>query len=718
MLEIYTKGGWLPITNRQNYYTAYEYDGTQTLCFDVLPSDEMYQYIANETPVRNEENRYLIKDINKRKTACTITCSLDMDDWRQNEPYLNTKDIAKFQTKSLLEILEAIRPAGWSILNAGIRDYRRTPEIEDASDYDVLFKCQEIFSVTYEIRNLDKQIVVKDPEQVMDKGIYITPQLNLESVTMKGNSKDFATRISAYGKQNEDGSYVNFAGINGGKTYVEDNGYAGKAHPIWIVWKDERYTIPENLLADAKKKLKEQAYPVLSFEVTVNDLAETDDRYSFLKMNLYDIAHVIIDEHTEIIEKVIKLQRYHDSPEKNKITLSSEPQTITGKVNDAISILGDDMKKMQGSVLQQAQEMATKLINAWAEKGYIYQTQNEIYILDALPKENAKYCIRMNLGGIAFSQNGWRGPYNSAWTIDGKFNADFITAGTLRGIRITNGNNFNVDANGNVTANGLKATNAEITGKIKGGSIEGDTSISVGTDLRVGDNRYLGTNAGNSKSIWFNDSTYIQRINGSDGLALYMKASDSVSISSSTGSTRISSGSNYINLMSLNGRGNVIYIGAGVVMLDTDFFHPQDDNRTELGGYSARFTRLYAANASISTSDRNLKKDIHDIDERYVRMYKNLHPVCYKHKNINKNDKHDRVHTGFIAQDVEEAATDAGLTSMEFAAICIDKDQKSKGNVYGLAYEEFIALNTLMIQKLIGRVELLERQISELKEGV
>ena len=718
MLEIYTKGGWLPITNRQNYYTAYEYDDTQTLCFDVLPSDEMYQYIANETPVRNEENRYVIKDINKRKTACTITCSLDMDDWRQNEPYLNTKDIAKFQTKSLLEILEAIRPAGWSILNAGIRDYRRTPEIEDASDYDVLFKCQEIFSVTYEIRNLDKQIVVKDPEQVMDKGIYITPQLNLESVTMKGNSKDFATRISAYGKQNEDGSYVNFAGINGGKTYVEDNGYAGKAHPIWIVWKDERYTIPENLLADAKKKLKEQAYPVLSFEVTVNDLAETDDRYSFLKMNLYDIAHVIIDEHTEIIEKVIKLQRYHDSPEKNKITLSSEPQTITGKVNDAISILGDDMKKMQGSVLQQAQEMATKLINAWAEKGYIYQTQNEIYILDALPKENAKYCIRMNLGGIAFSQNGWRGPYNSAWTIDGKFNADFITAGTLRGIRITNGNNFNVDANGNVTANGLKATNAEITGKIKGGSIEGDTSISVGTDLRVGDNLYLGTNAGNSKSIWFNDSTYIQRINGSDGLALYMKASDSVSISSSTGSTRISSGSNYINLMSLNGRGNVIYIGAGVVMLDTDFFHPQDDNRTELGGYSARFTRLYAANASISTSDRNLKKDIHDIDERYVRMYKNLHPVCYKHKNINKNDKHDRVHTGFIAQDVEEAATDAGLTSMEFAAICIDKDQKSKGNVYGLAYEEFIALNTLMIQKLIGRVELLERQISELKEGV
>lgn len=707
MLEIYTKEGWLPITNRQNYYTAYEYDGIQTLCFDISPSDEMYRYIANETPVRNEENRYLIKDINKRKTACTITCSLDMDDWHQNEPYLNTKDIVKFQTKSLSEILEAIKPSGWSILNAGIRDYRRTLEMEDASDYEVLFKCQEIFSVTYEIRTLDKQIVVKDPEQVVDKGIYITPQLNLESVTMKGNSKDFATRITAYGKQNEDGSYVNFASINGGKTYVEDNAYAGKAHPIWIVWKDERYTIPENLLADAKKKLKEQAYPVLSFEVTVNDLAETDDRYSFLKMGLYDIAHVIIDEHTEIIEKVIKLQRYHDSPEKNKITLSSKPQTITGKVNDAISILGDDMKKMQGSVLQQAQEMATKLINAWAEKGYIYQTQNEIYILDALPKENAKYCIRMNLGGIAFSQNGWQGPYNSAWTIDGKFNADFITAGTLRGIRITNGNNFNVDADGNVSANGLKATNAEITGKIKGGSIEGDTSISVGTDLRVGDNLYLGTNAGAIKQIRFNDKTVITRSSGSLGNMLSFLADGGISFN--TGESRV--------VLDVGTIREILLKTSGMVFIDSDYLMPYNDNITSLGGYSARFTRLYAANASISTSDRNFKKDIFDIDERYVRMYGNLHPVCYKHKNISQNDKHDRIHTGFIAQDVEEAAAAAGLTSMDFAAICKDKDPSSKEDVYGLAYEEFISLNTLMIQKIMKRVEVLERKISEMKEG-
>ena len=456
MLEIYTKADWMPVNNIQNYYTVYEYDGTQTLCFDISPDDEMYQYIANETPVKNEENRYLIKDINKRKTACTITCSLDMDDWHQNEPYLSTKDIAKFQTKSLSAILESIKPSGWTIINAGIRSIQRTVEIDDASDYDVLLKCQEIFSVTFGINNLDKKIIVIDPDQSVDKGIYITPQLNLESMTMKGVSKDFATRITAYGKQNEDGTYVNFASINGGKTYVEDNSYAKKEHPIWIIWKDERYTVPESLLADAKKKLKNQAYPMLSFEVSVNDLASTNEQYSFLKMSLYDIVHVIVDEHTEIMEKVIKMQKYHDTPEKNKITLSSKPQTITGKVNDAISILGEDGEKMKGSILQQAQQAATKLINSWAEKGHVYMTENEIYVLDALPKETAKYCIRINLGGIGFSQNGWQGPYLSAWTIDGKFNADFIAGLKLVGNEIEGGSinindMFKVDSDGNVT---------------------------------------------------------------------------------------------------------------------------------------------------------------------------------------------------------------------------------------------------------------------------
>ena len=52
-------------------------------------------------------------------------------------------------------------------------------------------------------------------------------------------------------------------------------------------------------------------------------------------------------------------------------------------------------------------------------------------IMDTPDKDTARYVIRANAAGIGFSANGYDGPYVSAWTIDGKFNADFIQTGAL-----------------------------------------------------------------------------------------------------------------------------------------------------------------------------------------------------------------------------------------------------------------------------------------------
>lgn len=229
---------------------------------------------------------------------------------------------------------------------------------------------------------------------------------------------------------------MTFADINGGKNYVENNEYAGKSHPVWAIWIDERYTVPENLLADAQAKLQTMCMPTMSFDVTINDLALQTDKYKFLKLGMYDIVHVLLDETTVIVEKVIEYQKYHNTPEKNKVTLSSEPQMITSRIDKVESILGDDGEKLEENFLQHAQEVAADLIEQFATKGHRYETENETYFLDKLPKEEAQYVMRMNLGGIAFSTTGWQGPYTTAWTIDGKFNADFIATGTLRAITI------------------------------------------------------------------------------------------------------------------------------------------------------------------------------------------------------------------------------------------------------------------------------------------
>lgn len=56
---------------------------------------------------------------------------------------------------------------------------------------------------------------------------------------------------------------------------------------------------------------------------------------------------------------------------------------------------------------------------------------DEILIMDQPDKETATNVIRMNKNGIGFSQSGYNGPFNSAWLIDGTFDAAQIKTGIL-----------------------------------------------------------------------------------------------------------------------------------------------------------------------------------------------------------------------------------------------------------------------------------------------
>jgi len=48
----------------------------------------------------------------------------------------------------------------------------------------------------------------------------------------------------------------------------------------------------------------------------------------------------------------------------------------------------------------------------------------------------AQHIIQLNKEGIGFSKSGINGEFTSAWTIDGEFDAQWITAGVLQGIEI------------------------------------------------------------------------------------------------------------------------------------------------------------------------------------------------------------------------------------------------------------------------------------------
>lgn len=107
-----------------------------------------------------------------------------------------------------------------------------------------------------------------------------------------------------------------------------------------------------------------------------------------------------------------------------------------------------------------------------------------------------------------------------------------------------------------------------------------------------------------------------------------------------------------------------------------------------------------------TSSDKHLKKDINNLDEKYDKLFNNLQPVSFKYK-----DGH-RTHVGFIAQDVKEAMDKANISNEDFAAYCEDK--KDSGVECSLRYSEFIAINTMQIKKLKDEVKELKEQINKL----
>lgn len=141
---------------------------------------------------------------------------------------------------------------------------------------------------------------------------------------------------------------------------------------------------------------------------------------------------------------------------------------------------------------------------------------------------------------------------------------------------------------------------------------------------------------------------------------------------------------------------------------------PATTNSSNIGSSSSKqFNNVYAKQfyqngTAISTSDKRKKKSIKDLAKQYIEFFKNLRPRTFKFKDGESN----RTHTGFIAQEVEEAAGAAGIDNKDLAFICIDKDGS-----YGLRYEELIAVQTAVIQDLLKRVEVLEIKVNGRSES-
>lgn len=166
---------------------------------------------------------------------------------------------------------------------------------------------------------------------------------------------------------------------------------------------------------------------------------------------------------------------------------------------------------------------------------------------------------------------------------------------------------------------------------------------------------------------------------------------------------------------------NPNYWGICVGVTSTDIgpcLRPMSNDYCSIGANGIGFRYIYATHTGIqNTSDRRLKENISDDFSKLEKAFGMLHPVTYDYKHL-END--DNMRIGFIAQEVWETLEVCGIDPYRFAAIHMEKVDPETDiakfldtdETYYLNYTEFTALNTYMIQKLMKRIEKLEKRIA------
>lgn len=310
--------------------------------------------------------------------------------------------------------------------------------------------------------------------------------------------------------------------VNGGKDYIFDQTAVNLFGWIYGTQTWDDVTLPQNLLTKGQAALQANIENSVSISITAFDMSLVDADID--KIYLGDSVKVISTPHD--LDKyfiVKKREKKYMDPENSSITLDTVIERNTDKVSSTDKTLQEAVNVTIPGQIQQMIDYQTQLILG-GKGGYVVFGMNEqnqpeeIYILDKPTVNDAVNIIRMNKNGIGFSNSGINGPYTSAWTIDGKFNADFISAGTLTGILI-------------------KGTT------IEGGFIRG-SAITTDQDLTVGNNIYMNAqNETATKQIYMSNTGRIRFTKQTDGNSVEMISS---------------SGANYANLSTIAGEYSII----------------------------------------------------------------------------------------------------------------------------------------------------------------
>lgn len=366
------------------FFRTRSYGGMMYLQFDISPFHALYKYIAEETELEYDGQRYIVKGINERKTATTVNAELDLSG-------LDSKGYTNFtrKTESFYNVSRDILDGtGWTIVNAELVSKRTSLDLKDVTTRDILEHCTNstAYNTCYSFDTINKKIYcIKPQNNTTPTGTYFTDELNLTDMTFKGSSSGLVTKLYAFGKDGLD-----ISSVNGGKRYIENHTYTDKV--IVAIWRDDRYTDPQSLFDDAVVKLATLAVPERSYTAKVIDLAKAyPEIYSeILKYDLYDVVTLIDRKRkTRINHRIVEVREYPADSTLNTVTMS----TVAGKVSGKISTLESKVTTLNAEQLhdrtkvneikQDLDSTVLHVSESWASsenQSMFTQTANGLYL--------------------------------------------------------------------------------------------------------------------------------------------------------------------------------------------------------------------------------------------------------------------------------------------------------------------------------------------------
>lgn len=176
--------------------------------------------------------------------------------------------------------------------------------------------------------------------------------------------------------------------------------------------------------------------------------------------------------------------------------------------------------------------------------------------------------------------------------------------------------------------------------------------------------------------------------------------SDAIEIGGDEGSVFIGSvwdrsTRSYYASIEVDGNSNEVQIKGDVI--------PNADATYSLGSRNFVWDAIYCSTDTLNGSDRNIKNSIEALPEKYVSMFERIEPKRYK---LNSGTS-GRFHTGFIAQEVEDAMRACGIDSQEFAGWAAAK-REDGSETYFLRYGEFIPILWAKVREQEKRLKRLE----------